>query len=90
MLGLERLVGTYWAAQAGSLTFRLAASGLEVDYLGRTIPLAAVSSTVFACAQTGIQVEFHVEGSRPAWAVGFGERVLTRRKAVSPWPLGRS
>ena len=90
LLRLGQLVGTYWAAEAGALAFGLGESGLEVEHLGRTTPLAAVSSTRFVSADAALQVEFLVEGSEPAWAVCFGERVLTRRKAVSPWPLGRS
>jgi CubicO group peptidase (beta-lactamase class C family) len=90
VLRLERLVGTYWAAEAGYVTVRIGEAGLEALYLGRTIPLSAESTTRFVSPQTGMRLEFLVEGSRPAWAVSIGERLATRRKAVSPWPLATS
>lgn len=90
VLHLGQLTGTYWAAELGALAFRLGPSGIEVEHLGRTTSLTAVSATRFVSRDAGLQVEFLTEGSRPAWAVCFGERVLTRRKPVSPWPLDAS
>jgi CubicO group peptidase (beta-lactamase class C family) len=90
VLGLDRLVGTYWTAEGGSMTCTLTGSGLQAAFLGRTVGLTATSTTRFVSVETGVKVEFLVDGSQPAWGLSFGDRILTRRKAVTPWPLGRS
>jgi CubicO group peptidase (beta-lactamase class C family) len=90
LLPLDLLVGTYWTGEGGALSFEVGDSGPQLNYLGQTVPVTAVTSARFVSTDGAVQADFLVDGAQPAWGVCFGDRVLTRRKAINPWPLGPS